>query len=212
MPKLLFLSPIVADQLWTWNILSLLEHHSVISPLLVIPWQTFTPKGVLVFIVLVRWQWLQVHQFGGAIIRCFIDMPPNYDIPFEGFDFSYDFFPEMDFGEDFCFGGDFSFLPELDVDFFDGFSKSVSHRSQSCYAAARVALVCLWHRFPASLPTCIPPFLSHFIFGTLATKFLKTCRATHLWVHNRVLRGQWYPFTYARPRTRRQNVLFFSIC
>jgi hypothetical protein len=32
-----FLLPIVADQLWTWNILSLLEHHSVISPLLVIP-------------------------------------------------------------------------------------------------------------------------------------------------------------------------------
>ena len=46
-------------------------------------------------------------------------MPPNYDIPFEGFDFSYDFLPEMDFGEDFCFGGDFSFLPELDVDFFE---------------------------------------------------------------------------------------------
>ena len=45
-------------------------------------------------------------------------MPPNPEIPFKGFDFSYDFLPEMDFGEDFCFGGDFSFLPELDVDFF----------------------------------------------------------------------------------------------
>ena len=120
------------------------------------------------------------YHFWQAIIHSFIDMPPNPEIPFEGFDVSNDFLPAMDFGEEFCFGGDFSFLPELDVDFFDGFSKSVSHRSQSCYAAARVALVCLWHRFPASLPTCIPPFLSHFIFGTLATKFLKTCRATHL--------------------------------
>jgi hypothetical protein len=46
-------------------------------------------------------------------------MPPYHEIPFEGFDFSYDFLPEMDFGADFCFGGDFSFLPGLDVDFFE---------------------------------------------------------------------------------------------
>jgi hypothetical protein len=55
-----------------------------------------------------------------GIHHSFIDIPlTNPETPFDGFDFSYDFLPEMDFGDDFCFGGDFSFLPELDVDFFE---------------------------------------------------------------------------------------------
>jgi hypothetical protein len=45
-------------------------------------------------------------------------MPPNHEIPFVGFN-SYDFLPEMDVSADFCFGGDCSsFLPKLEVDFF----------------------------------------------------------------------------------------------
>jgi hypothetical protein len=55
-----------------------------------------------------------------AIHHCIFDMPPtNPVIPFEGFNFSSEFLPEMDFGADFSFGGDFSsFLPDLEVDFF----------------------------------------------------------------------------------------------
>jgi hypothetical protein len=45
-------------------------------------------------------------------------MPPtNAVTPFEEFDFSSEFLPEMDFGADFSFGGD-SFLPEIEVNFF----------------------------------------------------------------------------------------------
>ncbi len=45
-------------------------------------------------------------------------MPPtNPEPPFEVSDFSYEFFPAMNFGEEFSFGGDFSFLPALEVDF-----------------------------------------------------------------------------------------------
>ena len=44
----------------------------------------------------------------------------NLVTPFEGFDFSSEFLLEMDFGADFCFGGDFSsFLSELEVNFFE---------------------------------------------------------------------------------------------
>jgi hypothetical protein len=61
-----------------------------------------------------------------AILHTFIDMPPtNPEPPFEGFNFSYDFLLKMDFGEYFCVGGDFSFLPELDVDFFEESSLGV---------------------------------------------------------------------------------------
>jgi hypothetical protein len=47
------LSPIVADQLWTWDIISLLEHSapSLHVSLRVMPWQTFHPRGVVGFIV-----------------------------------------------------------------------------------------------------------------------------------------------------------------
>ena len=56
-----------------------------------------------------------------AIHHCIFDMPPTNPVtPFEGFDCSYEFLPNMDFGADFCFGGDFSsFLPKLEVDFFE---------------------------------------------------------------------------------------------
>ena len=61
-----------------------------------------------------------------AIVHSFIDMPPtNPEPPFKGFNFSYEFLPAMDFGEEFGFGGDFSFLPELNVDFFEESSLGV---------------------------------------------------------------------------------------
>ena len=45
-------------------------------------------------------------------------MPPKIpEPPFGGFDFSDEFLPAVDFGEEFGFGGDFSFLPMLEVDF-----------------------------------------------------------------------------------------------
>jgi hypothetical protein len=54
-----------------------------------------------------------------AIHHCIFVMPPtNAVTPFEGFDFSSEFLPEMDFGADFSFGGD-SFLPEIEVNFFE---------------------------------------------------------------------------------------------
>ena len=47
------LSPIVADQLWTWNIISLFKHSapSLHLSLRVMPWRTFHPRGVAGFIV-----------------------------------------------------------------------------------------------------------------------------------------------------------------
>jgi hypothetical protein len=47
------LPPIVADQLWTWNIISLFKHSapSLHLSLRVMPWRTFYPRGAAGFIV-----------------------------------------------------------------------------------------------------------------------------------------------------------------
>ncbi len=43
--------------------------------------------------------------------------PAGNGLTLEGFNFSSEFLPEMDFGADFSFGGD-SFLPEIELNFF----------------------------------------------------------------------------------------------